>query len=54
MPVLDDLLQEYCKLAGRDYPMAEWKFAVSFSAFRVSLALLKARPSQAASRPFPC
>ncbi|OIV91981.1 hypothetical protein TanjilG_06609 [Lupinus angustifolius] len=34
IPSLPEYLAEYCSLAGRKWPLAEWKFYVAFSLFR--------------------
>lgn len=39
VPPMEELLQLYCKCAGRKYPIDKWRVAVSFSAFRVSTVL---------------
>lgn len=36
VPPMEELIEEYCKIVGRKYPIDGWRFAVSFSAFRVS------------------
>lgn len=36
---LSTLLQEYCKLTSRVYPIPEWKFCLAFSFFRMAVIL---------------
>ncbi|CAL0334733.1 unnamed protein product [Lupinus luteus] len=36
IPSLPEYLAEYCSLAGRKWPVAEWKFYVAFSLFRAA------------------
>ncbi|KAE9598916.1 putative acyl-CoA dehydrogenase/oxidase, protein kinase [Lupinus albus] len=36
IPSLPEYLAEYCSLAGRKWPLAEWKFYVAFSLFRAA------------------
>ncbi|POV97029.1 hypothetical protein PSTT_15306 [Puccinia striiformis] len=33
----DELLKQYCKLTGKDYPLVNWECAVSFAFFRLAV-----------------
>ncbi|KAI8876130.1 APH-domain-containing protein [Backusella circina FSU 941] len=39
VPEVEELLQVYCKIAGKSYPLDRWMFAVSFSFFRLTVIL---------------
>ncbi|KAK9896214.1 APH-domain-containing protein [Cystobasidium minutum MCA 4210] len=39
VPPAEELLQLYCKCAGRPYPIDKWRVAVSFSAFRLAVII---------------
>lgn len=39
VPPVGELLQLYCKCAGRKYPIDKWRVAVSFSAFRLAVII---------------
>lgn len=38
-PPMEELVQLYCKLTHRDYPIKAWKAVASFSAFRLAVIL---------------
>jgi len=48
IPSLDELMQEYCKAAGRPYPIPNWKFFVAFAWLRLAVILhgIAARATQ--------
>jgi aminoglycoside phosphotransferase (APT) family kinase protein len=39
VPPIEEVLQEYCRVSGLDYPIQNWKFYVSFAWFRLAVII---------------